>query len=127
MAADHVDDLSISGNQWGDGGFVVSAVRGGGGKLAITGNTSANVGSRVVATVSGACTPGAEPGTDYVYFLRSGARVKLPAARGNTSRYTLKNIGERDALITAGDTVLTVRPGAVTEVVSDGTSWQSLR
>lgn len=127
VRADHVDDLSISGNQWEDNGFTAVAVRGGGSNLEIAGNTSANIGARVVATVSGACTPGAEPGTDYVYFLRTGAQVKMPAAQSNTSKYTFKNVGDRDALITAGDSVLTVPPSAATEVVSDGTTWQSLR
>ncbi|HTY28253.1 MAG TPA: hypothetical protein VMD51_08930, partial [Mycobacterium sp.] len=127
VAADHVDDLSISGNQWDDGGFVVSAVRGGGSNLAIAGNTSANVSTRVVATVSGTRALGAETGTDYLYFLQAGARVKLPAAEGNTSRYTCKNIGERDAVITAGDTEITLPPGAAAEMVSDGATWQSLR
>jgi len=134
VAAEFVDELSISGNQWGDRGFAETAVRGGGGDLAVSGNTSANIGARVVVTVSDACTLAAAPGTDYVYFLDGRSKPKLPAAQGNTARYTVKNIGDRDTLLTAteGDTVdgapaVALSPGAVVEVVSDGTNWQSLR
>ena len=77
--------------------------------------------------MTGPCTLGAEPGTDYVYLLEAGAKPKLPAAEGNTSRYTLKNIGGRQTVVTAGDTIIALAPGAVAEVVSDGATWQSLR
>ena len=127
VAAEHVDDLAISGNQWDDRGFAQAAVRGGGRNLVIAGNTSANIGTRVVATLSGDCTLAAAPGTDYVYFLQAGSRPKLPAAEGNTSRYTLKNVADHDLTVGAGDTAFTLAPAAVGEVVSDGTTWQSLR
>jgi len=127
VAAEHVDDLSICGNQWEDRGFAQTAVLGGGRNMIVAGNTSADIATRVVATVTGPCTLGAAPGTDYVYFLKVGAKPKLPAAEGNTSLYTLKNIGDRQTAITAGDTVIALAPGAVAEVVSDGATWQSLR
>ncbi len=94
--------------------------------MMVTGNTSADVATLVVATVAGPCTLGAEPGTDYVYFLEAGAKPKLPAADGNTSRYTLKNIGRRRRWHRRRHG-LALAPGAVAEVVSDGATWQSLR
>ncbi|WP_059014044.1 glycosyl hydrolase family 28-related protein [Mycobacterium sp. M26] len=111
VSAEHVDDLSISGNQWGDHGFAVSPVRG-----AVT------AGSRVVATVSGPLTLDAAPGIDYVYFLADGARPKMPAAQDNTNRYTLKNVGTRTMTV-AG---LVIEPGDVVDLVSDGSGWQQV-
>lgn len=111
VSAEHVDDLSICGNQWGDHGFAVSPVRG-----AVT------TGSRLVATVSGALTLDAAPGTDCVYFLADGARPKMPAAQDNTNRYTLKNVGTRTVTV-AG---LVIEPGAVVDLVSDGSGWQQV-
>ncbi|WP_167096955.1 glycosyl hydrolase family 28-related protein [Mycobacterium sp. DL592] len=127
VAAEHVDDLSISGNQWDDGGFATAAVLGGGRNLAVAGNTSANIGARVVATVAGPLTLASEPGTDYVYFLAAGSQPKMPPALNNTSRYTVKNVGAGDVTMAGITPTVTIEPGGVVDLVSDGVTWQSLR
>lgn len=113
VSAEHVDDLSVCGNLWGERGFAVSAVRG---------TISENTVARVVATVGDVVELGAAPGTDYVYFLAEGARPAMPAAQGNTNRYTLKNIGPRKVVV-AG---ITVAPGDAVDLVSDGSLWQQV-
>lgn len=128
--AEYVDDLAISGNQWDNNGFSVAAVRASGRNVGIAGNTSANLPARVVISVSDDVTMAAASDTDYVYLLDRGAEATLPAAVGNTNRYTVKNlaIGASRLIAPSGQEVdggRHVRLGRndAVDVISDGQNW----
>ncbi|MCV7284733.1 right-handed parallel beta-helix repeat-containing protein [Mycolicibacterium wolinskyi] len=128
--AEYVDDLAISGNQWDNNGFSVAAVRASGRNVGIAGNTSANLPTRVVNSVSDDVTMAAASGTDYVYLLDRGAEATLPTAVGNTNRYTVKNlaIGASRLIAPSGQEVdggRHVRLGRndAVDVISDGQNW----
>ncbi|MHC9295180.1 glycosyl hydrolase family 28-related protein [Mycobacterium sp. LTG2003] len=129
--AEYVDDLAISGNQWDNNGFSVAAVRASGHNVGIAGNTSANLPTRVVISVSDHVTMAAAPGTEYVYLLDHGAEATLPSAVGNVNRYTVKNlaIGASRLIAPSGQEVDGQRhvrlPGGgdVFDVISDGANW----
>ena len=129
--ADQVDILSITGNQWENRGFTVAAVCVGGENVSVAGNTSGNDG-RVVATLEVPTTLTATSG-DHVYFLADGVAVTLPAAAGNTGRFTFKNMGPDGCRLGAGAkqsidrrAAITLAPGESAEVLSDGTDWHTL-
>ncbi|NOP95907.1 glycosyl hydrolase family 28-related protein [Mycolicibacterium sp.] len=132
--ARYVDDLAISGNQWDNNGYSVAPVRAEGRNVGIAGNTSGNRASspqRTVATLSSPRTLDDSPGNDFLYLLAAGASaVKLPAAEGNTSRYTIKNISGAGAKVHApggtmidGEAELVLAHGSAVDVMSDGVSW----
>ncbi|MGV0782159.1 glycosyl hydrolase family 28-related protein [Mycolicibacterium sp. XJ775] len=131
--AQYVDDIAICGNQWDNNGYSLVPVRAEGRNVGLAGNTSGNrtAPTRLVATVSSPGTLASSPGTDYVYLLVAGASaVTLPAAQGNSCRYTVKNISGSDALVNTlrqqlidGDAGLRLASGVAVDVISDGTSW----
>jgi len=97
----------------------------------VAGNTSGNDGGRVVETVTGQCAPSVTSG-EAVYFLRDGAVITMPSARGNTCRYTFKTLGSGGRVIAApGESIdrgadLTLGAGQTVEMLSDGNGWWSL-
>lgn len=93
-------------------------------------NTFASGIGRTVVVTSGSITLGNTASTDYVYFVAGPHTLSMPAAAGNTNRYTIKN--NHSAAITV-DTVgaeniegaasLTLEPNDAIDVISDGTNW----
>ncbi len=135
VVAEHVDVLSITGNQWDNRGFTVAPVRVDGENVAVTGNTSGNLEGgdhRLVEDVDGPVTLTARTG-DRVYFLRDGASVTLPSAAANSCRLTMKNLGASGVGVAAapGGAIdrrasIRVAPGQTVEMISDGSTWWTL-
>lgn len=128
--AEYVDDLAISGNQWDNNGYGIAAVRAAGRNVGISGNTSANLPTRMVVHADTDVTLGVAPETDQVVLLHDGAEATLPDAAGNTSRYTVKNLGPTDTRLIApsgqqvdGEPHVGLPHRAATDVVSDGVNW----
>ncbi|MFN3003378.1 hypothetical protein [Mycolicibacterium wolinskyi] len=105
-------------------------MRASGRNVGIAGNTSANLPTRVVISVSDDVTMAAASDTDYVYLLDRGAEATLPTAVGNTNRYTVKNlaigasrlIAPNGQEVDGGRHVRLGRNDAV-DVISDGQNW----
>ncbi len=86
--------------------------------------------TRIVTVTSGSATMGSTALTDYVYFVSGAHTMSLPAAAGNTNRYTVKN--NHSVAITV-DTVgaenvegvasISIAAGDSTDLISDGTNW----
>lgn len=86
--------------------------------------------TRTVVVTSGSATLGSTANTDYVYFVAGAHTMSLPAAAGNTNRYTVKNNHSADITVdTAGaETVegvasLAIAPEDSLDFISDGTNW----
>jgi hypothetical protein len=86
--------------------------------------------SRTVVVTSGSSTMGSSSSTDYVYFVVGAHTMSLPAASGNTNRYTVKNNHSANITIdTAGvETVegaasISIAPEESVDLMSDGTNW----
>lgn len=68
--------------------------------------------------------------TDYVYFVTALAIMSLPAAVGNTNRYTVKNrhtanitVDTAGAELVEGAASISVSPEASVDLLSNGTNW----
>lgn len=128
--AEYVDDLAISGNQWDNNGYSVAAVRAAGRNVGISGNTSANLPTRMVVRADSDVSIGAAPGTDQIFLLDDGAEASLPDAAGNANRYTVKNLAMTGTRLIAsrgqrvdGEQYVRLGPRAAVDVISDGTNW----
>lgn len=86
--------------------------------------------TRTVVVTSGSATMGSSASTDYVYFVAGAHTMSLPAAAGNTNRYTVKN--NHSAAITIdtagaenieGAASLSLEPNDAVDIFSDGTNW----
>ena len=86
--------------------------------------------SRTVVVTSGSATMGSSAATDYVYFVAGAHTMSLPAASGNTNRYTVKN--NHSAAITVdtagaetieGAASISINPESSVDIVSDDTNW----
>jgi hypothetical protein len=86
--------------------------------------------TRTVTVTSGSATMGSSASTDYAYFVAGAHTMSLPAAAGNTNRYTVKN--NHSASITVdtvgaetidGTTSISINPGSSVDLLSDGTNW----
>lgn len=86
--------------------------------------------TRTVVITSGSATMGSSASTDYVYFVAGAHTMSLPAAAGNTNRYTVKN--NHSAAITIdtagaenieGAASIDIAPEDSVDIISDGTNW----
>jgi hypothetical protein len=86
--------------------------------------------TRTIVSTSGSATMGSSASTDYVYFVTGAHTMSLPAAAGNTNRYTVKNNHSANITIdTAGaETVegaasISIAPEESVDFLSNGTNW----
>lgn len=86
--------------------------------------------TRTIVSTSGSATMGSSASTDYVYFVTGAHTMSLPAAAGNTNRYTVKNNHSANITIdTAGaETVegaasISIAPQESVDIISNGTNW----
>lgn len=86
--------------------------------------------TRTIVSTSGSATMGSSASTDYVYFVTGAHTMSLPAAAGNTNRYTVKNNHSANITIdTAGaETVegaasISIAPQESVDILSNGTNW----
>lgn len=87
--------------------------------------------SSLISSVSVNTAAGSSAYTDYVYLASGTINVTLPTAIGNTSKYTIKNVGVSTVTIltTGGQTI----DGSLTaplhvqntslDIISNGTNW----
>jgi hypothetical protein len=86
--------------------------------------------SRTVISTSGSITLGNAASTDYVYFVTGAHTLSMPAAAGNTNRYTIKNNHSANITIDTsgaenieGSASISIAPEEAVDVISDGTNW----
>jgi hypothetical protein len=86
--------------------------------------------SRSINLTSGSATMGSTASTDYVYFVTGAHTMSLPAAAGNTNRYTVKNnhsanitIDTAGAENVEGAASISIAPEESVDLLSDGTNW----
>lgn len=86
--------------------------------------------TRTVITTSGSTTMGSSASTDYVYFVAGAHTLSLPAASGNTNRYSVKNLHSSAITIDTagaenieGASSLSLQPNDAVDIFSDGTNW----
>jgi hypothetical protein len=86
--------------------------------------------SRTVVVTSGNVTMGSSASTDYVYFVAGAHVLSLPAASGNTNRYTVKNNHSANVTIDTagaenveGAASISIAPEESVDFISDGTNW----
>ncbi len=86
--------------------------------------------SRTIVVTSGSVTAGSASSTDYAYFVAGAHTISMPAASGNTNRYTIKN--NHSAAITIdtvgaenidGTASIQIAPEDSVDLISDGTNW----
>lgn len=86
--------------------------------------------SRTVISTSGSATMGSTAATDYVYFVTGAHTMSLPAAAGNTNRYTVKNNHSANITIDTagaenieGAASISIAPEESVDIISNGTNW----
>lgn len=86
--------------------------------------------TRTVVVTSGSATMGSTASTDYAYFVAGAHTMSLPAASGNTNRYSVKNNHSANITVdTAGaETVegaasISIAPEESVDLMSNGTNW----
>ena len=86
--------------------------------------------TRTVVSTSGSITLGSAASTDYMYFVTGAHTMSMPAAAGNTNRYTVKNNHSANITIdTAGaETIegaasISIAPESSVDIISNGTNW----
>jgi len=86
--------------------------------------------TRTVVVTSGSATMGSTASTDYVYFVAGAHTMSLPAASGNTNRYTIKNNHSANITIDTagaenieGAATISIAPEESVDIMSDGTNW----
>jgi hypothetical protein len=83
--------------------------------------------ARSVNVVSTNIAAGTNASTDYVYFCSGTMNLTLPAAAGNTNKYTVKNTGGTITLVGTVDgtvnLVMTTTNVSI-DLISDGTIWR---
>lgn len=111
-------------------------IRDNGGSLEIKNSGGSWVGfsgsgiNRSVVVTSGNTNAGNTASTDYVYVVAGAHTVSLPAASGNTSRYTIKNSHSADITVDTvgaetidGTASITIAPEDSVDIISDGTNF----
>lgn len=104
--------------------------------LSLTGTTLNAAGgggsgiTRTVVVTSGSATMGSTASVDYVYFVAGAHTMSLPAAAGNTNRYTIKNNHSASITIDTvgvenieGASSISLSPADSIDALSDGTNW----
>jgi hypothetical protein len=86
--------------------------------------------NRSVVVTSGDVTAGSTAKTDYIYIIAGAHTISLPAASGNTNRYTFKNNHSANVTVdTAGvETIdgaasISLAPEESVGIMSDGTNF----
>ncbi len=86
--------------------------------------------SRSIVVTSGNTTMGSTASTDYVYFVAGAHTMSLPAASGNTNRYTVKNTHSANITIDTvgaenieGAASIEIAPEESVDIFSNGTNW----
>lgn len=86
--------------------------------------------TRTVVVTSGSATMGSSASTDYVYFVAGAHTMSLPAASGNTNRYTVKNNHSANITIDTvgaetieGASSISIAPDESVDILSDGTNF----
>lgn len=86
--------------------------------------------TRTVVVTSGSATMGSTASTDYVYFVAGAHTMSLPAASGNTNRYTIKNNHSANITVDTagaenieGAASISIAPEESVDIMSDGTNW----
>lgn len=86
--------------------------------------------TRTVVVTSGSATMGSTASVDYVYFVAGAHTMSLPAAAGNTNRYTIKNNHSASITIDTvgvenieGASSISLSPADSIDALSDGTNW----
>lgn len=136
--------LQVGGNIWTNGTFTFgstpSTYASGGYDVLVRNQTSGIIekttisgGSGITRTVvvtSGSTAMGSTALTDYVYFVSGAHTMSLPAAAGNTNRYTVKNNHSSDITVDTagaenveGAASISIAPSESVDLVSDGTNW----
>lgn len=122
-----VDNEAYDATNW-DGSLEVPT------KNAVRDKIEAILGSsgitRTVVVTSGSATMGSSASTDYAYFVAGAHTMSLPAASGNTNRYTVKNNHSANITVdTAGaETIegaasISIAPGESVDILSNGTNF----
>lgn len=110
------------------------------GKFLTTNGTTASWGTppgsssgitRTVTVTSGSATAGSTAATDYVYMIAGAHTMSLPAASGNTNRYTFKNNHSANVTIDTvgvetieGAASISLAPEEAVDIISDGTNFR---
>ena len=99
------------------------------GWVAVAPGTGSGI-TRSVVSTSGSVTMGSTASTDYIYFVTGAHTLSLPAASGNTNRYTVKNnhssaitVDTAGAENVEGGASISVPAGSSVDLASDGTNW----
>lgn len=107
-------------------------------RLAVGGNLSQNADGialslvvRSVNAISSPTTASAAAGTHYIYLVSGTTTLTLPTAVGNTSFYTVKNVGAGVVTVatTSSQTIDGSQPitlpvaNTALDIVSDGANW----
>jgi len=86
--------------------------------------------TRTIVTTSGSITLGSAALTDYVYLVAGLHTMSMPAAAGNTNRYTVKNnhsvaitVDTAGAENIEGAASISVQPEDSVDIISDLTNW----
>lgn len=94
-----------------------------------TGGSGSGI-TRTIVVTSGNVTMGATASTDYMYFVAGAHTASLPAAAGNTNRYTVKNghsanitIDTVGAELVEGAASISIAPEEAVDLISNGTNW----
>lgn len=100
------------------------------GLISLEASTGGSGITRTVVVTSGSATMGSTASTDYMYFVAGAHTMSLPAASGNTNRYTVKNNHSANITIDTagaenieGAASISIAPEESVDIMSDGTNW----
>lgn len=86
--------------------------------------------TRSVIVTSGSVTAGSATATDYVYLIAGAHTISLPAASGNTNRYTFKNNHSANVTVDTsgsetidGAASISLAPEEAVDIISNGTNF----
>lgn len=84
--------------------------------------------ARSINAISTNTTAGSAANTDYVYLVSGNTTLTMPAAAGNTNRYTIKKIGTGTTMTIGATVDGTTNPTITVEntsldLISSGTNW----
>lgn len=97
--------------------------------VTINGGSGSGI-TRTIVVTSGSATLGSTASVDYVYLVAGAHTMSLPAASGNTNRYTVKNNHSANITIDTagaenieGAASISISPEESVDIISDGTNW----
>lgn len=122
VVSEHVTEIDFGAN--------ISASYSENGKIEVVGSAGSGGIARSISVTSGSATMGSSANTDYVYFIAGAHTMSLPAASGNTNRYTVKNNHSTNITIDTvgaetieGSASISIAPGESVDIISDGSNW----